>query len=93
MMGAETMRTSGDLPEDWLSRSLRYLVYFLFGALGGLLPAAFVVAATSARHIAWKAPLLMVLFFGLVSCLLGILTRGRFPGWLLRCFGKHIDPP
>ena len=92
-MGADAMKIPDDPPEDWLSRALRYLGYFLFGALGGLLPAAFLVAASPARHIAWKAPLLMVLCFGLVSCLAGILTRGRFPGWLLRCLGKHIDPP
>ena len=92
-MGADAMKTPDDPSEDWLSRALRYLGYFLFGALGGLLPAAFLVAASPARDIAWKVPLLMVLGFGLVSCLAGILTRGRFPGWLLRCLGKHIDPP
>jgi len=87
------MSTLGDPPEDWLSRLLRYMGYFLFGAFVGLLPAAFLIAATSARHIAWKVPILIVLSLGLVSCLLGILTRGYFLGWLLRFYGKHIDPP
>ena len=50
-ISADTMRTPDDPPENWLSGSLRYLGYFHFGALGGLLPAAFLVAVTSVRDI------------------------------------------
>jgi hypothetical protein len=85
------MSNLGDFPEDWLSRLLRYFGYFLFGALLGLIPAAFLVAATSAPHIAWRIPIIIVVGSGVVFCLLGILTRGSFLGWLLRLFGKDID--
>ena len=87
------MSTFGNSPEGWLGCLLRCLGYFLFGALVGLLPAAFALAASSAKHIGWKLPIAIDLVFGLFFCLLGILTRGSFIRFILRCFGKHIDPP
>jgi hypothetical protein len=86
------MSTFGDPPEDWVGRILRYCGYFLFGTLLGMLPAGFLVVAVSAPHIAWKIPIYIVVCSGLISCLLGILTHGRFLGWLLRLFGTNIDP-
>jgi len=85
------MSTLGNSPEGWLGRLLRYFGYFLFGAFLGLLPAAFLIAATSAPHIVWRIPIFIVVGSGLVFCLLGILTRGSFLSWLLRLFGKDID--
>ena len=86
------MSTFGDPPEDWMSRSLRYLGYFIAGAFVGLLPAV-LVAATSASHIAWKTAMLIVFGFGAVFCLVGIVARGRFLTWLSEFFGRRIDPP
>jgi hypothetical protein len=85
------MSMLGDPPEDWLGRVLRYFGYFLFGTALGLLPAAFLIATASTPHIAWKIPILIVVSSGSVFCVLGILTRGSFLGWLLRLLGKDID--
>jgi hypothetical protein len=85
------MSMLGEPPEDWVSRLLRWFGYFLLGALLGLLPAGLLVAATSAPHIAWRIPALIVAASGLTFCLLGILTRGNFLAWLLRLLGKDID--
>jgi len=82
----------GDPPEGWFGRLLRYCSYFVFGAFLGLLPAAFLVAATSAPRIVWRVPILIVVGSGLAFCFLGILTRGGVLAWLLRLFGRHIDP-
>ena len=87
----ERMSTPSDSPEGWFGRLVRYFCYFLFGALLGLFPAAFLVAATSAPHIAWRIPILIVLGSGVFFCLLGILSRGRLLVWLLRLLGKKID--
>jgi hypothetical protein len=87
------MSAIGEPPESWMSRFFRYIGYFIVGAFVGLLPGAFLVAATSARHIAWKIPVLIVFGFGAVFCLLGIVTRGSFLTWLFGLFGRHIDPP
>ena len=85
------MSTFSDPPEDWFGRIVRYLGYFLFGVLLGMVPAAFLVAAVASPHIAWKIPIYIVICSGLTFCLLGILTHGRFLGWVLRLFGKNID--
>ena len=82
----------GEPPESGLGRVLRYVGYFLFGALLGLVPAAWAVAAVSSPNIAWRFPILIVLGSGCFFCLLGILTRGRLFSALLRLFGKDVDP-
>ncbi len=85
------MSILGDSPEGWLGRLLRYFCYFLFGAVLGLLPAGIAIAATSSQRIVWKVPIFIIAGSGALFCLLGILTKGSYLGWLLRVFGRDID--
>jgi hypothetical protein len=83
----------GEPPETRFGRNLRYVCYFLFGALLGAGPAAWIVMISKSPDINWRVSILLVLGSGLLFCLLGILTRGRLLGGLLRLFGKNVDWP
>jgi hypothetical protein len=83
----------GEPPETRFGRILRYICYFLFGALLGLGPAVWLMMVSKSHEIAWRIPALVSLGSGLLFCLLGIMTRGRLLGGLLRLFGKNVDWP
>lgn len=83
----------GEPPEGRFHIVFRCMGYFAFGAFLALIPAAWIVAATSTRNIAWRVPIMIVVGSGLFFCLLGVLTRGRLLIGLLRLLGRHVDPP
>ncbi len=89
------MSALGEPPESWLGTLLRSFGYFLVGVFLGLLPAVLCLAVMSApgRHVVWTVPVYMVVASGLLSCLLGVLSGGRFLGWLLRVLGRNVEPP
>ena len=81
----------GEPPENRFGRILRYICYFLFGALLGIGPAVWMVMISKSPDINWRVPILFVLGSGLFFCLLGILTRGRWLGGLLRLLGRDVN--
>lgn len=84
------MNNLGEFPEGWLARVFRYFAYSLFGALLGSGPAAWLTASTRSDPIQWHIPIEIVVGSGVFFLLLGIVTRGRFFGWLLQLLGRRF---